>query len=225
MFGTMEWLFGKRKSPQEVLKQNRQALRKAERELNRENNRLGVREQQMVEDIKKSAKAGQMDHVRVMAKALVQTRNQRKKLMAGCTNIQSIGIKLQSLASQDTMAQTMRNVVGVMASMNRQLDLPQIQKIMSDFEHESEIMGMKEEIMNNAIDEVIGEQGEDEETDNIVEQVLDELGIELGGQLGNLPTMNSSLISRETVKTKQLRATAVSDPDADIEARLANLRG
>ena len=44
-----------------------------------------------------------------------------------------------------------------------QLKLPQIQKIMMDFEKESEIMDMKEEMMSDAIDDAMGEEGDDEE--------------------------------------------------------------
>ena len=42
------------------------------------------------------------------------------------------------------------------------MKLPQIQKIMMEFERESEIMDMKEEMMNDAIDDVM-EGDEDEE--------------------------------------------------------------
>lgn len=56
----MEWLFGRRKTPQEMLKQNQRALNKAMRELDRENNRLEVQEKKIIADIKKSAKANQM---------------------------------------------------------------------------------------------------------------------------------------------------------------------
>lgn len=56
----MEWLFGRRKTPQELLKQNQRALQKAMRELDRESNRLELQEKKVIADIKKSAKAGQM---------------------------------------------------------------------------------------------------------------------------------------------------------------------
>ena len=36
-------------------------------------------------------------------------------------------------------------------NMNRQMKLPEIQKIMQEFEKQSEIMDMKEEMMNDVI--------------------------------------------------------------------------
>ena len=38
-------------------------------------------------------------------------------------------------------------------NMNRQMKLPEIQKIMQEFEKQSEIMDMKEEMMNDVIGE------------------------------------------------------------------------
>lgn len=69
------------------------------------------------------------------------------------------------------MASAMKGVTKAMQSMNRQLNLPQIQKIMMEFEKQSEIMDMKEEVMGDAIDDALGDAGDEEETDQIVNQV------------------------------------------------------
>lgn len=53
-----------------------------------------------------------------------------------------------------------------MASMNRQLNLPQIQRILQEFEKQSEIMDMKEDVMNEAIDDAM--EGDDDEEERSV---------------------------------------------------------
>ena len=55
-----------------------------------------------------------------------------------------------------------------------------------DFERESEIMDLKEEMMSDTIDDVIGDEDDEEETEAIVGQVLDELGISLDLELSNI---------------------------------------
>ena len=45
----------------------------------------------------------------------------------------------------------------------RQLKLPEIQKIMMEFEKQSEIMDMKEEMMDDAIDDALGDDEDEEE--------------------------------------------------------------
>ena len=56
----LEWLFGKKKTPQEMLRQNQRALTKAIRELDRERSKMEQQEKKVIADIKKMAKAGQM---------------------------------------------------------------------------------------------------------------------------------------------------------------------
>lgn len=68
--------------------------------------------------------------MKIMAKDLVRTRRYVRKFMLMKANIQAVSLKIQTLKSQNTMAQAMRGVTRAMATMNRQLNMPQIQKIL-----------------------------------------------------------------------------------------------
>ncbi len=68
----MEWLFGRRMTPDEMLRKNQRALNKAMRELDRERTKMEQQEKKIIMDIKKMAKAGQMDAVKIMAKVSVK---------------------------------------------------------------------------------------------------------------------------------------------------------
>ena len=56
----MSFLFGKKKTPEEMLRQNQRALNKAMRDLDRERSQLEQQEKKVIMDIKKMAKMGQM---------------------------------------------------------------------------------------------------------------------------------------------------------------------
>ncbi|KAH8363611.1 hypothetical protein KR084_012117 [Drosophila pseudotakahashii] len=204
----MDWLFGKKISPDEMLRKNQRALNKAMRDLDRERMKMEQQEKKIIADIKKMAKEGQMDAVKIMAKDLVRTRRYAKKFMLMKANIQAVSLKIQTLKSQNTMAQAMKGVTKAMQNMNRQLNLPQIQKILQDFEKQSEMMDMKEEMINDAIDDAMEDEGDEEETDAVVSQVLDELGLQLGEQLGDLPSASGSLSVAGGVAQKGPQAVA-----------------
>ncbi|EDV27008.1 Charged multivesicular body protein 2a [Trichoplax sp. H2] len=224
----LEFLFGKKKTPEELLKQNQRALNKAIRDLDRERVKLEQQEKKVIADIKKMAKAGQMDATKIMAKDLVRTRRYVKKFIMMKANLQAVSLKIQTLRSTNSMAQAMKGVAKALGRMNKQLNLPQIQKIMMEFEKQSEVMDMKEEMMNDAIDDVIGDEEDDEESDAIVAQVFDELGLTLTDQLADLPASSTSLNSAShAAKQPQVAAAGGggnSDLDADLQARLDNLR-
>ena len=212
----------------ELLRQNQRALTKAMRDLDRERTKMEQQEKKVIADIKKMAKQGQMDAVKIMAKDLVRTRRYVKKFILMRANIQAVALKIQTLKSNNAMANAMKGVTKAMQTMNRQLKLPQIQEIMMEFEKQSEIMDMKEEMMNDAIDDAMGDEDDEDESDAIVSQVLDELGLQLTDELSGLPSTGQSL--GVTNKAKEPQAAAAggggppSDADADLEARLENLR-
>ncbi|XP_052866244.1 charged multivesicular body protein 2a [Anopheles cruzii] len=231
----MEWLFGKRMTPDEMMRKNQRALNKAMRDLDREKMKMEQQEKKIIADIKKLAKENQMDAVKIMAKDLVRTRRYVRKFMLMKANIQAVSPKIQTLKSQNAMGEAMKGVTKAMTNMNRQLNLPQIQKILHEFEKQSEIMDMKEEMINDAMDDAMEDEGDEEETDAIVSQVLDELGLQLNDQLSGLPQASGSL-TVSGAKVPQAAAVGAaggsgggagspaSDTDADLQARLDNLR-
>lgn len=56
----LEWLFGRKKTPEEMLRQNQRALNKAMRDLDRERSKMEQQEKKVIADIKNMAKKGQM---------------------------------------------------------------------------------------------------------------------------------------------------------------------
>lgn len=56
----LEWLFGRRMTPEEMLRKNQRALNKAMRDLDREKMHMEQQEKKLITDIKKMAKDGQM---------------------------------------------------------------------------------------------------------------------------------------------------------------------
>ncbi|CAG7846235.1 Charged multivesicular body protein 2a AltName: Full=Chromatin-modifying protein 2a; Short=CHMP2a [Serendipita indica DSM 11827] len=169
---------------------HQRALAKAQRELDRERTKLEQQEKKLVADIKKSAKAGQLNACKVMAKDLVRTRRYVQKFYQMRTQLQAVGLRIQTLRSNQQMADAMRGATRAMASMNKGLNLPAIQRIMNEFERESAAMDMKEELMSEAVDGVMEDDAEDEEEegDKILQQVLEEIGIDMSQKLGETPT-------------------------------------
>jgi len=73
-------------------------------------------------------------------------------------------INCKKLVSSHRLWQTFVLVDSLEFTMvSPQLKLPQIQKIMMEFEKQSEIMEMKEEMMNDAIDDAMGDEDDEDE--------------------------------------------------------------
>lgn len=237
----IETLFGRTVTPAERLRQHQRSLAKAQRELDRERTKLEQSEKRLITDIKKAAKAGQMNACKVMAKDLVRTRRYIQKFHQMRTQLQAVGLRIQTLRSNQQMAEAMRGATRAMGSMNRGLNLPAIQRIMNEFEKESSVMDMKEELMSDAVDEAMDKEEEEEEGENVLKEVLDEIGVNLSQQLVDVPTgitasssplahrtpviLGEAATSRNAVMaTDQEKIPPMSSDDEALQARLDALR-
>jgi charged multivesicular body protein 2A len=153
---------------------------------------------------------------RIQAKDLVRCRSHIKKMILMKSQIQTVSLSIQGMKSTNTMAQAMSNVTKAMGRMNKSMNMPQITAIMAEFEKQSEMMSMKQEIMDDAVDDVMGEEDDEEETEAIVDQVFMELGLNISEEMS---TPGTGGMAPTTT------APAATDADADLMARLENLRG
>merc|ERR1712226_453956 len=209
--GTMN-LFGKRKTPKELLREYKRSIDRSCRDLDRERGKLQQQEKKTISEIKKLAAQGQMGAVNVMAKDLVRTRNYIQKFYKLRSTLQAVSLRLQTMQSNQAMADAMAGAAKAMKKMNKTMNMPQLQKIMMEFEKQSDTMDLKEEMMEDTMDDAFGEEEDEEESEAIVNQVLDEIGISLGGELTSAPSA-------------QVEVANESQADADLQARFENLRG
>ncbi|KAF2768971.1 vacuolar assembly/sorting protein [Teratosphaeria nubilosa] len=226
----IEWAFGKRMTPAERLRKHQRALEKTQRELDRERTKLEAQEKKLVQDIKKNARNNQMGAVKVQAKDLVRTRRYIQKFYQMRTQLQAISLRIQTVRSNEQMTQSLKGATTLLGSMNRQMNLPALQRIAMDFERENDIMDQRQEMMDEAIDDVTGLEEEEEEGEEVVNKVLDEIGVDLGQALGETPTGLQGRGREEEGGGRVAQAVGVggaggTDPgDEDLQARLDSLR-
>ena len=103
-------------------------------------------------------------------------------------------------------------------------------------------MNMKEEMMNDVMDDAMGDEDDEEESEAVVNKVLDELGLEMGGEMSSIPGIGAEepgIADKNAPQVKfhidfsekdiwklfkPVAEGGGNDLDADLEARLNNLR-
>lgn len=83
----------------------------------------------------------------------------------------------QTYRTNEQMMQAMKGATMALGSMNKSMNLPQLQRIAMEFERENDIMEQRQEMMDDAIDDAM-DVGVEEEGDEVVEQVLEEIGVD-----------------------------------------------
>lgn len=209
----MSFLF-KKPDPREQMRTNDRALRKTHREVERERNDLEKLEKKLELEIKQAAKSGNKEVLPVLAKQLVNLRNQKKKTYTVGSRIQNIGTHGKLMQSNMKMAEAMASTTKSMKAMNVTFDPMKTAKTMQEFEKQNMKMTMTDEMINETLDDIMNDSGDEEEQDAIVSQVLDEIGIEITGKLLDAPRVHKGALGEKSAEIK----------DDDIEKQLARLK-
>jgi charged multivesicular body protein 2A len=149
-----------------------------------------------------------MGAAKIMARDLVRTRAYIQKFYKMKAELQAVSMRIITLKSTAAMSDAMRGATKAMMVMNKQVNIPQMQRILMEFEKQSETMDMKEEMMADATDDVMAGDDEEEETEQVVNQVLDEIGISLGQELADTPS--GTMAPAAAAKTPKMAAPAAA---------------
>ncbi|KAK2952416.1 putative Charged multivesicular body protein 2a [Blattamonas nauphoetae] len=196
---------------QDKIRANKRTITKATREIDREIQRLQNEEKKHAANLKKAAKDNQQNSAKLFAKQIVRGRAQVQRLYQMRANLSSMEMQIQIVSSQQALVGCMKNMNKIMGTMSRQIKVPEMQKIMMEFQRQNDMMEQKQEIMDDAMDEAFGAADEEEEADKMINQILDEFSIQM-------PGVNQSEISLPN------QQAAVAPAQDDMESRLANLR-
>ncbi|XP_034549761.1 charged multivesicular body protein 2Ba [Notolabrus celidotus] len=207
----------KKKTVDDIIKEQSKELRGTQRQIIKDRTALERQEKQMMAEIKKMAKSGNKEACKILAKQLVQLRRQMGRTYSVSSKVTSMSTQTKVMNSQMKMAGAMATSAKTMAAVNKKMDPQKTLKSMQDFQKENMKMGMTEEMINDTLDDIFDESGDEEESQDIVSQVLDEIGIEISGKMGKAPAAGKSIptaasskatISDEEIE-RQLRALGV----------------
>ena len=125
--------FFHKKTPQEIIREQKLNISHSIREIQREIKRLEREEKRLTNEIKRMAKAGRTGTVRVVAADLVKTKKQIDKLETVVAQLNSTKMKLTEMSSMVAVTDAMQGVTTAMRKVNQATKLPAMQKVVNDF--------------------------------------------------------------------------------------------
>lgn len=216
--------FQKKKTPkelaQEAKRQARREVRANQRDLDREMRELDRQEKQVIMELKQRAKkvSGNDSSLKVMAKQLVQLRQQRDKLVSAKSQLGAMGMHATTMASQVAAVSAVGSVTGALKTANAQMNTQETMKIMAEFTKENERLQIKEEMMDDVLTDAFDQDGIDEEAEQVTSQVLAELGIEMDSKFVGLNAPATKPQTEEALSTEEQQV--LEDVLPDLKARL-----
>eukprot|EP00483_Globobulimina_turgida_P005946 UN05956 len=158
-------------------------------------------------EMKRLAKQGQYAAVKQMAKGIVRMRTTQSKFIKLKCELSSLSRQMDSMQANKQLMDAMKNTTKIMPTINKQMNLPELQKIMQKYDQQQMESQIKQEMIDDAMDDALDYDSDAE--DELIQKVMDEIGIEIDTNLNNVPN-------------KKLKPTVVVEDnvDEDLQNRL-----
>ena len=114
---------------------------------------------------------------------MVRIKNANEKFEIAKANLEGILVQLLTASGQEVVTSAMKGACAAYQAVNRLIDPTAIQRIMSEYSKAS----MRQEILQELIDSVADNPEDEAEGDELVDQVLAEIGIEQIGDVKSAP--------------------------------------
>ncbi|CAL6104617.1 Vacuolar_protein sorting 2 [Hexamita inflata] len=177
----MSFLTGRKVTMEDQVKQNRDAIRTAQKEIDKELFRLEFENKQLANQIRSAAQKDQGDIIKIHAKTLVRNRKSIKRFITSKANLQCLGLRMLSISTMQQMTKAMSQSATIMTKLNDTLKIPEMAKMMAQFSKEMQKLDDKQNMMEEMMDDVFEEEGEameiDMEVNNVVAEVCNGLNI------------------------------------------------
>ncbi|CAH8289540.1 unnamed protein product [Eruca vesicaria subsp. sativa] len=185
-------IFKKKTTPKDALRTSKREMSVATRGIEREISSLQLEEKRLVAEIKKTAKTGNEAATKILARQLVRLRQQITNLQGSRAQIRGVTTHTQALYASTSISSGMKGATKAMVAMNK------------------------------AIDETLDKDEAEEETEDLTNQVLDEIGVGVASQLSSAP---KGRIANKTAAPPATTTNSSESSEVDeLEKRLASLR-
>jgi DNA polymerase/3'-5' exonuclease PolX len=135
-------------------------------------------------------KQGDMDGSKFHARNYLQTKKQGRAIEAFRTNMEGLLFKLEQAEAVKDVSQIMTGIAQSIASLKRQLSIPQITEMMKQIDLDVEDFAVTQEITAEGIDSITLDTAV---TDSDVDEVLGEIDAEIQVEMGvALPSAGSA---------------------------------
>lgn len=159
--------------------------------------------------------------VRVLAKQVVTIRAQKERLQKSHAQLNGLKTAGSTMAANLAVSQAMSGTAKVMAVVNANNSMESLQSSMADMQRSMAMTEFQEDMLDELL---LGSDSEEEmETDDVLSQVFDEIGLDLRSDLVDAPTKStgSALGSKSPSVTARTKtgAAAAARPSASFLAK------
>ena len=179
-----------KKTPEEIVKENKRLINKSLRHLERERSKMEREEPKILNDIKKLAQKGLHGPAKIRAKDLARLRNQVSQLYVLGSQLKGITMQLAAVQGNAAVMEALQKSTQAISAVEHSMSIKDIMNMVKDYAKESEKLGMKTEMMGDAVEEAIDTGDVDAEGEKIYSQICDDINVDYENDAGPISMQN-----------------------------------
>ena len=195
-----------KKTPQEIAKENKRVIDRSTRHLERERKKLEKEEPKILGDIKKLATKGLHGPAKIRAKDLARLRNQVSQLYMIGSQLKGINMQLAGVSGNAAVMEALQKSTEAITAVEGSMSVKDIMNMLKDYSKESEKLGMKQEMMGDAMEDVLDTGDVDAEGEKIYSQICDDINVDYENDAGpiSMGHLSAGGVSAGGVQNKNL---------------------
>jgi len=213
-------LFGKSKAPdpKEQVQEWGKKIRKEGYNLDRQINAIKREEMKVTKSLKDAAKKGDKDVCHILAKEIINSRRATTRLYTAKANLNSVNLQMKNQLATIKVSGALSSSAEVMKSMNALVKLPETQKVMMELSREMMKAGVIEEMLEDTMEGLDGEEEMEEAAQEEVDKIIFELTT---GKLGEAPAAVKDTLP---AASSTVPAGAVLEDEEESEGELEEMQ-
>ena len=171
------------KPVKEQIRDQKRSIDRSKRNLEREKKKLEREKKKMLGEIKKMAQKGQTTGAKMLAKDIVRSTNQIKKLEQFVGQLSAVSMRISSCSTLNELGDAMSNAAKAMTLVSNKLDTKKLQAMAKVLAKEDMKLDMKSDMMSDVLDSIGEGMDNEEEQEELYNQVLAEAGVKIEGEM------------------------------------------
>lgn len=128
---------------------------------------------------KDAKEQGNTEEALLYIRQIVRLHGASEKMTHCIIRMEDMRLNIQLYRAQNTMQKSMMQIVGVMHTINSQLDIRGMHDLIRHFEKQDLIMQDKEKLISESLDEKMSLFDNPEKEEKLMKQLMDEIGVEI----------------------------------------------
>ena len=152
---------------------------------------------------------------RPLAKQLISLREQQARMSKASTAMSGVASQVRTAGATASAAQSIVGATKAMGAVNKAFNPARMQQTMQDFEKQSTLMSMQQEMVDDVFEGLDAEWADDD--DEVLAQVMDEIGLDVASQMSSAPR-GGGQSGAVTSTVGEVTGTAGEAPSASVQA-------